>query len=95
MSDFNDRVTQYNQRMRELTMASTAVDFWRHRGGMWAIWRKLLCDGIHYTNDGHRHYYSSVRGALIAALIGNVSYAVIFLRSRENPLGVDGGEEKQ
>ena len=67
MSDFNDRVTQYNQRMRELTMASTAVDFWRHRGGMWAIWRKLLFDGIHYTNDGHRRYYSSVRGALIAA----------------------------
>ena len=65
--DFNDRVTQYNQRMRELTMASATVDFWRHRGGMWAIWRKLLCDGIHYTNDGHRRYYSSVRGALIAA----------------------------
>ena len=76
--DFNDRVTQYNQRMHELTMASAAVDFWRHRGGMWAIWRKLLCDGIHYTNDGHRRYYSSVRGALIAAsLIGNVSYAEI------------------
>ena len=67
VSDFNDRVTQYNQRMRELTTASTAVDFWRHRGGMWAIWRKLLCDGIHYTNDSHRRYYSSVRGALIAA----------------------------
>ena len=60
VSDFNDHVTQYNQRMRELTMASTGVDFWRHRGGMWAIWRKLLCDGIHYTNDGQRRYYSNV-----------------------------------
>ena len=67
VSEFNDRVTQYNQRMRQLTTASTAVDFWRHRGGMWASWRQLLCDGIHYTDDGHRRYYSSVRGALIAA----------------------------
>ena len=67
MSEFNESVTQYNQRMRQLTTASTAVDFWRHRGGMWAIWRQLLCDGIHYTADGHRRYYSSVRGALIAA----------------------------
>ena len=27
VSDFNDCVMQYNQRMRELTMASTSVDF--------------------------------------------------------------------
>ena len=59
VSEFNDRVTQYNQRMRQLTTASAAVDFWRHRGGMWGIWRQLLNDGIHLdsiTDDGHRRY---------------------------------------
>ena len=43
VTDFDDRVTLYNQPMRYLTRASTAVDLWRHRGGrpMWAV-----CEGF-------------------------------------------------
>ena len=30
-------------------------------------WQALLTDGVHYTVDGNRRYFSSVRGAVIAA----------------------------
>ena len=64
---FNDRVVAYNERMRELAVTSAVVMFWRHRCGMWSKWQALLTDGVHYTVDGNRRYFSSVRGAVIAA----------------------------
>ena len=66
-ADFNDRVVVYNERMRELTRSSAVVDFWRHRG-IWARWQDLLVDGVHFTVEGNRLYFKSVRGAIVAAV---------------------------
>ena len=73
--NFNERVVVYNLRMRELTQSTTSIELWRHRA-MWANWANLLVDGLHFTDEGHRRYFNSVRGALVAAmnrLVGSVS----------------------
>ena len=53
--------------MRELTQSTTNIELWRHRG-TWADWANLLVDGLHFTDDGQRRYFNSVRGALVAAI---------------------------
>ena len=65
-SDFNDRVRAYNQYMFQATKYFESIDFWGHRG-VWADWPKYLVDGVHFTQEGNRKYYNSVRGAVIAA----------------------------
>ena len=66
-ADFNERVVAYNSRMRELTRSTNNVELWRHRG-MWAIWENIIVDGVHFSGEGNRRYFSSVRGALVAAM---------------------------
>ena len=82
--NFNERVVAYNLRMRELTQSTTSIELWRHRG-MWANWANLLIDGLHFTDEGHRRYFNSVRGALVAAmnrLVGSVSLISCNYRNR-------------
>ena len=58
---------------------------------MWTNWSNLLVDGLHFTDDGHRRYFNSVRGALFAAmnrLVGSVSLISCNYRNRR---GVFGG----
>ena len=66
-ADFNERVVAYNARMREHTLASADIEFWRHRG-MWRNWENILIDGVHFTGEGNRRYFNSVRGALVGAV---------------------------
>ena len=70
--------------MRELTQSTTSIELWRHRG-MWANWANLLIDGLHFTDEGHRRYFNSVRGSLVAAmnhLVGSVSLISCNYRNR-------------
>ena len=81
---FNERVVAYNLRMRELTQSTTSIELWRHRG-MWANWANLPVDGLHFTDEGHRRYFNSVRGSLVAAmirLVGSVSLISCNYRNR-------------
>ena len=83
--NFNERVVAYNLRMRELTQSTTSIELWRHHG-MWANWANLLVDGLHFTDEGHRRYFNSVRGALVAAmnrLVGSVSLISCNYRNRQ------------
>ena len=65
--NIKERVVSYNLGMQELTQSTTSIELWRHRG-MWANWANLLVDGSHFTDEGHRRYFNSVRGALVAAM---------------------------
>ena len=52
---------------------------------MWANWANLLVDGLHFTDEGHRRYFNSVRGAIVAAmnrLVGSVSLISCNYRNR-------------
>ena len=52
---------------------------------MWANWANLLVDGLHFTDEGHRRYFNSVRGVLVAAmnrLVGSVSLISCNYRNR-------------
>ena len=51
-ADCNDHVVTYNTRMRELTATSDNIVFWRHRG-LWADWRSMLLDGLHFNCEGN------------------------------------------
>ena len=62
---FNDRVSQYNQAVLQLTASKSKVHFWRHRG-VWSAWQSLLCDGVHYNETGQRKYFNIIKGAIIA-----------------------------
>ena len=62
---FNDMVYVYNKYMYDACNSFETISFWS-LGGIWANWQQYLCDGIHY-NLGHRKYYNSVKGAVIAA----------------------------
>ena len=66
IADFNDRVVVYNNRMVEICASSDAIMFWRHRG-IWQSWWRYLLDGLHFNSEGHRKFFNSVRGALVAA----------------------------
>ena len=67
-ADFNERVVAYTTRMREHTLASAEIEFWRHCG-TWRNWESILIDGVHfYTGEGNRRYFNSVRRALIGAV---------------------------
>ena len=88
--NFNERVVAYNLRMRELTQSTTSIELWR-RAGLWANWANLLVDGLHFTDEGHRRYFNSVRGALVAAmnrLVGSVSLISCNYRNRRRFLVV-------
>ena len=59
-------IVVYNTRMADLCASSDTIIFWRHRG-IWQSWRQYLLEGIHFTREGHRKFFDSIRGALIAA----------------------------
>ena len=70
--------------MRELTQSTTSIALWHHRG-IWANWANLLVDGLHFTDEGLRRYFNSVRGAIVAAmnrLVGSVSLISCNYRNR-------------
>lgn len=66
-ADFNDRVTVYNMTLAGLSKEHQQILFWKHKG-IWYNWPSYLVDGVHFTQEGLRKYYNSVRGALVAGV---------------------------
>ena len=67
--DFNYKVLTLNRylQVRLDEYSNVGMAFWRHKY-LWQSALQLYVDGVHYTKDGNKRLFRSIRGALLKSM---------------------------